>query len=60
MNTYQAFYKGKNVEVEAENPYRAQCKAAELLKAKKVHQVAVVLLPKDDKELKHSDIAALW
>ena len=60
MNKYQAFYKGKNVEVEAETPYKAQCKAAELLKAKKAHQVAVVLLPKEGEEVLHSNVAQLW
>ncbi len=43
MNGYVAFYKGKRVEVRAKNPYEAQLIAAEHFKAKKAHQVAVVL-----------------
>lgn len=43
MRKYVAFYKGKQVEVEAESSYEAQQKAAKELKAKKAYEVAIVL-----------------
>lgn len=44
MNKYKAFYRGKEIEVEAETSLKAQNKAAGIFKAKKPYQVTVVLL----------------
>lgn len=43
MNTYIAFYKGRQIEVKADTSYKAQLKAAELFKARKSYEVTVVL-----------------
>jgi hypothetical protein len=43
MRTYKAFFRGRNVEVQAETSYAAQLKAAALFKAKKSYEVTVVL-----------------
>jgi len=43
MREYIAFYKNKKIEVSAETIYSAQCKAAEIFKAKKSYDVNVVL-----------------
>lgn len=43
MNRYICFYKGKQVEVYAETSYAAQQKAAQLLKAKRIWDVIVLL-----------------
>ena len=44
MPDYVAFYNGKRLELQAENSYRAQCKAAEAFRVpeKKRHLIAVV------------------
>ena len=41
--TYVAFYRGRQLTVEAETSYAAQQKAAVLFKARKSHEVTVVL-----------------
>jgi len=46
MNTYHAFYANKKIELEAETSYAAQQAAAKQMKAKKPHQVTVVLIAK--------------
>lgn len=46
MNNYEAFYRGKRISVQAETSYKAQLKAAEILKAKKSYDVTVVLVDK--------------
>lgn len=43
MRTYVAFYKNRQITVQAESQYQAQLKAAEQFKAKKSWEVAVVL-----------------
>ena len=43
MNTYIAFYKGKQKVIEAETSYKAQIIAAIQFKAKKSYEVTVVL-----------------
>jgi hypothetical protein len=48
MNTYQAFYKGRELEVKAETSYAAQTEAAKLFKAKKQYDVTVILAAKGD------------
>lgn len=47
MNGYKAFYHGKSIEVYAERSFEAQKKAALLFKARKQHEVIVVLCEKD-------------
>lgn len=54
MNGYIAFYKGKQIEVHAESSYKAQLVAAKEFKAKKSHEVTVVLAEKDGKQVTHS------
>lgn len=48
MNTYAAFYKGKQIEVKAETSFAAQKAAALLFKAKKSYDVTVHLIQKAD------------
>ena len=43
MRTYKAFYRGKEIEVQAETSYNAQQAAAKIFKAKKAYDVTVVL-----------------
>jgi hypothetical protein len=43
MRKYVAFYRGKQIEVEAATSREAQLKAAKLFKAKKEWEVTVVL-----------------
>ena len=44
MSKYAAFYKNKEMEVEAETSFEAQRKAASVFKAKKAWEVTVMLL----------------
>lgn len=53
MNTYKAFYKGKQMDVEAQTSYAAQQKAAGLFKAKKSYDVTVVLVAKNGEQVTH-------
>lgn len=56
MNTYKAFYKGKEIEVKADTSFHAQEKAAVIFKAKKRYDVTVVLvaLGEDNTPVTHS------
>ncbi len=54
MNTYHAFFHGKQIEVEAETSYDAQKKAVEIFKAKKSYQVTVVVVAVDGKQVSHN------
>jgi hypothetical protein len=54
MNTYIAFWKGKKIEVKAENPYQAQLMASAELKAKHSYDITVVLAFVGDREVIHS------
>ena len=54
MNGYKAFYKGKEIEVQANSSYEAQCKAAEIFKAKKRYEVDVVLCEKNGEQVVHT------
>ena len=54
MNGYVCFYRGKRVEVHANSSYAAQQKAATMLKAKRIWEVAVVLAEKDGEIVIHS------
>lgn len=53
MNGYICFYKGRRVEVYADSPYAAQQKAATLLKAKRIWDVAVVLAERNGEVVEH-------
>ena len=53
MNTYKAFYKGKQIEVKADTSYQAQQIAAKQFKAKKEYEVTVVLLAVGEREITH-------
>jgi len=54
MNGYVCFYKGKRVEVYADSSYAAQQKAATLLRAKRIYEVAVVLAEKGGEPVVHT------
>ena len=43
MRTYQAFYRGREITVEAESSYAAQSKAAQEFRARRSWEVTVVL-----------------
>jgi hypothetical protein len=53
MNGYKAFYRGKTAEVTADTSYQAQQAAAAIFKAKKTHEVTVVLCEKDGETVIH-------
>ena len=54
MNGYVCFYKGKRIELRAATSYEAQQKAAAEFKAKKPHEVTVVLAEIDGVPVTHS------
>ena len=54
MNGYMAFYKGKTAEVYAKSSYEAQQKASVIFKAKKYHEVQVILCEKNGEQVIHS------
>jgi hypothetical protein len=54
MNTYEAFYKGKRISVQANTSYEAQQKAAAQFKAKKSYDVTVMLAAKGDEVVVHN------
>jgi hypothetical protein len=56
-NGYQAFFKGKSVEVYAPSSYKAQLAAAAHFKARKSYDVTVVLCEKDGEQVTHSTAA---
>ncbi len=56
MNIYKAFYHGKECEVEALTSYEAQKKAATIFKARKLHEITVVLCEKDGEQIAQSTI----
>ena len=53
MFTYIAFYKGKQITVNALRTYDAQLIAAKLFKAKKSYEITVMLAAKDDEPVIH-------
>lgn len=55
MNGYKAFYKGKCIEVRADNSYEAQQKAALKFKAKKAYEVTVILCEKAGEQIHGAD-----
>ena len=56
MNGYLAFYKDEKIEVYAETSYKAQCKAAEVLRVKpnRQYMITVALCEKDGEPVLHS------
>ena len=53
MFTYVAFYKGKQITVNALRSFDAQETAARIFKAKKSYEVTVMLAAKDDEPVIH-------
>jgi hypothetical protein len=58
MNSYQAFYKGKKIEVHADTSYKAQLKAAEVFqlsqsKLVKSYDITVVLCEVNGEQVTH-------
>ena len=53
MNTYVAFYRGKQIEVKADTSFKAQAIAAGLFKTKKSYDVTVMLAEKDGETVTH-------
>ncbi len=56
MNGYICFHNNKHVEVYAETSYKAQQKAARLLKVKKSHEITAVLAEKDGQPVTHAPL----
>tara|TARA_R110002167_G_scaffold7829_6_gene36613 strand:+ start:563 stop:739 length:177 start_codon:yes stop_codon:yes gene_type:complete len=54
MNNYNAYYKSKITNVNANTSFEAQEKAAIKLKAKKRYEVTVVLCEQEGKQIIHS------
>ena len=54
MNGYKCFYKGKEMEVQANTSYAAQLIAASHFKAKKAYEVTVVLCEVQGKQVVHT------
>ena len=53
MNTYKAFYRGKQIEVKADTTYEAQKTAAQIFKARKSWEVNIVRVAKDGAGVVH-------
>ena len=53
MNGYVVFYRGRRLEVYARTSYEAQQKAALAFKARKAHEVTVVLAEKSGAQISH-------
>ena len=53
MNTYTAFYKDKELQVEAKTSLAARDKAAKLFKARQAYKVVVILTAKNGQEVTH-------
>jgi len=54
MNGYKAFYRGKTCEIYAQTSFEAQKAAALIFKARKTHEVSVVLCEKGGEQVTHS------
>jgi hypothetical protein len=54
LNKYIAFYKNKRIEVDANTPYEAQKKVAEILKVKHSYDISVVLTETSAGAIVHS------
>jgi hypothetical protein len=53
MNTYHAFYRGKQIELNAATSYAAQLAAAKQFKAKKSYEVTVILVALNGQQVTH-------
>ena len=53
MFTYIAFYRGKEIQVQALSSYDAQRIAAEKFKARKAYEVTVILAAKNGEPVTH-------
>jgi hypothetical protein len=53
-NTYNAYYRGREIEVTAETSLRARDAAAVIFRARKAYDVSVVLVAKGDQTVTHS------
>lgn len=56
MNGYVAFYRGKRAEVRASTSLDAQRQAAALFRARKAHEVTVVLAEKQGEQVTHTPV----
>ena len=56
MNSYQCFYSGRSIDVEADTTYKAQQEAAQTMKvpAKKRYMISVLLTEKAGEPYYHS------
>jgi len=54
MNTYQAFYKGREVQIEATTSREAQQLACVCFKAKKAYEITIVLVSVEGTQYTHS------
>ena len=54
MNGYIAFYRGKKLFICANTSYEAQQTAVAAFKARKAHEVTVVLAERDGQQVVHS------
>ena len=54
MNGYEAFYKGKELEVYANSSYEAQKQASAQFKAKKSYEVQVILCELKGQQVTHN------
>jgi hypothetical protein len=55
-NVYQAFYKGRVINVVEDTSYEAQKTAARAFEAKHSYEVAVVLVEKDGEKIVHKPL----
>lgn len=53
MNSYVAFWRGKQIDVQAATSYEAQQKAAVTLRVKKSYEITVVLAEKAGETVTH-------
>lgn len=56
MNTYKAFYKNETLTLTAKSSYSAQLQAASMMGAKKSHEVTIMLLAKNGKQVTHAPL----
>lgn len=54
MNTYKAFYRKNQIEVNADTSYSAQCKAAAIFNARKTWEVSVIIVAKGETSIIHN------
>ena len=53
MNGYKAFYKDRQCDVMADTSFEAQKKAAAIFKAKRAHEVTIMLCEKNGEQVTH-------